>query len=138
MRFHSSDRPAEPAISTYSPHFERLMSRDFQTISAAAGCGQVAQRLLSLQFKSPLYVLDHEGQVVGTIDVHSLEPANLGAMPIEAAKAADIARTVLPIHSHMSEQEVLSRLAEVGNRDLPVIDAGSGRLIGVIVQQKLG
>jgi hypothetical protein len=138
MRFHFSDRPAELAISTRLPHFERRLSRDFQTISAAAGCGQVAQRLLWVQFKSPLYVLDHEGQLVGTIDEHSLESANFGAMPIEAAKAADIAGAVEPLNSQMSEQEILKRLAEVGNRDLPVIDAGSGRLIGVIVQQKLG
>ncbi len=134
MRFHREVTLETPAIPPQLPHFDRLISRDFATISAAAGFGQVAQRLLSSQVKFPLYVLDHEGCLLGMIDVKSLEPARLGAMPIEAAKAADIVSAVQPLHSQMSEHEVFDRLAEVGDCELPVVDARTGRMIGVIVK----
>lgn len=132
IRFSLGDQRAKPAMPPPLPHFERLMSRDFSTISAAAGYGQVARHLLA---KRPLYILDHEGQLVGVVDAASLDPANLGAMPIEAAKAADLASPVEPLHSQMSEQEVQDRLAAAGSEELPVIDAGTGRMIGVVAKK---
>jgi CIC family chloride channel protein len=138
MRFHTSASRAKAALPSPVPQFDHLLALDFPTISAAAGWGQVAQRLLSAQFEPPLYVLDHEGLLVGVIDRESLEPGKLGAMPIEAAKAADIALAVQPLNSQMSEREVVERLAKVDERRLPVIDAMTGRMIGVVVKKKTG
>jgi H+/Cl- antiporter ClcA len=136
MRFHFSDPRADQAIPPPLPHFDQLMSRDFPTISAAVGYGEVAKLLLSSPFKPPLYVLDHEGRLVGMIDAASLENAKLGAMPVDAAKAADMAMEVRPLHSQMSDQEVLARIAGITDYDLPVVDAGTGRMIGVVVNKK--
>ena len=83
-------------------------------------------------------MLDHEGQLIGTIDATALETANLGAMPIEAAKAADIAMTVTPLHSQMSEQEVLDRLVATSADNLPVVDATTGRMIGIVARSLAG
>jgi CIC family chloride channel protein len=136
LRFHFYDPRAKPAIPLQSPHLERLMSRDFLTVSAASGYGQVARLLLSSPSNCSLYVLDHEGQLLGTIDAESLKNAQLGAMPIDAAKAADLATEVPSLNSEMSEHEVLNRLAEMSDHDRPVVDAETGRMIGVIVNKK--
>ena len=138
LRFHVEDPRPRPALAPQSPHLERLISRDFLTVSAAAGYGQVARLLLSSPSNRSLYVLDHEGQLLGTIDAESLKNAPLGAMPIEAAKAGDLAREVPLLDSQMSEQEVLHRLAGTSDHDRPVVDAQTGRMIGVIVNKKSG
>jgi hypothetical protein len=129
MRFHPKHR--QP--SALPAHFDRLMSRQFSAISAAAGLGLVARCLLSARFKSPLYVLDHEVRLLGTIDAKSFESAQLGAMPIESAKASDIAVPALPLSSEMGEEELLKRLAQENIGELPVVDDRTGRMIGVIV-----
>jgi H+/Cl- antiporter ClcA len=112
IRFHLGNPRTKRGEPSQWPNFKTLVSRDFPATFASAGFGQVARLLLSSGFKPPLYVLDHEGQLIGTIDKESLENAKLGAMPIEAAKAADIATEVQPLDSQMSEQEVLDRLAQ--------------------------
>jgi H+/Cl- antiporter ClcA len=138
MRFRSSDQRGELPHPPQLPHFTGLLSRTFLTISAAEGYGNVSHILLSSPFQSPLYVLDHEGKLVGTIDVESLDPSRLGAMPIEAAKASDIAKPGRPLHSQASEKEMLDRLAVAGNSELPVVDARTGQMIGIIVNRKSG
>ncbi len=125
-----------PKPHSGAAQFDHLISRDFPAIHAAAGYAQVARQLLFSPFGPPLYVLDHEGQLVGAIDAESLQTARLGAMPIDAAKAADIATELRPLHSQMSEKEVLDRLAEVGDSELPVVDAATSRMIGVVVNKK--
>ena len=93
---------------------------------------------MSEQFKTPIYVLDHEGKLVGTIEAQSLKLPKLGAMPIEAAKAADIALPPQPLNTHMTEQQVLDRLKKVSDRELPVVDAVTDRMVGVVVNATRG
>ena len=138
MHFQKDDPRQTPPTAPLPPHFDRLMSREFASISAAAGYGQVAEHFLYSQSTPTLYVLNHKGQLVGKIEMASFENARLGAMPIEAAKAADIAIISLLLYSHMNEDKVLECLAEAGGHDLPVLDAETGRMIGVISNNTSG
>ncbi len=132
MRIHFFDAQANP-ISTPPPlNFSRPLALDFQIVSAAAGYGQVVRQLLSLPSDTNLYVVDHDGRLEGKIDASSIIRGNLGAMPAEAAKAADLAKPVQPLDSGMSDQEIAERLASANDRELPVIDKQTGRMIGVI------
>jgi hypothetical protein len=69
---------------------------------------------------------------------HQTAGVRLGAMPIEAAKASDIAKPGRSLHSQISEKEMLDHLAVAGNSEVPVIDAETGQMIGVIVNRKSG
>jgi hypothetical protein len=138
MRIHVRDPHAMPDGTPQLPQFPGWISQDYPTVSAAAGYGQVVRHLLSLPLHSTLYVVDHDGQLVGTIDASSVEPGNLGAMPADAAKAADLAMTVQPLDSGMSDCEIADFLAATSASEFPVVDQKTGRLIGVMVRNKAG
>jgi hypothetical protein len=44
--------------------------------------------------------------------------------------------TVQPLHSQMSKRDVMDRLAGPSNVDLPMVDARTGRMIGVFANNK--
>ncbi|HEV8060259.1 MAG TPA: chloride channel protein, partial [Gemmataceae bacterium] len=138
MRIHFFDAQAKPGSTPSLPNYSSPIAYDFQAISAAAGYGQVVRQLLSLPLNTSLYVVDHEGGLVGKIDARSIEHSNLGAMPADSAKAADLATAVQPLHSGMSDGEIADRLAATSDVELPVVDEKTGRMIGVMAKKKSG
>jgi CBS-domain-containing membrane protein len=138
IRIALGDLRTKPSTQPHLSDFDHLISRDFVAIYAATGYAQVAEYLLSEQFKAPIYVLDHEGKLVGTIVAQSIKLPRLGAMPIEAAKAADIALPLEPLNTHMTEQQVLEHLKKGSDREFPVLDAATDRMVGVVVNATRG
>jgi len=132
LRIRSTNPRPEPTPSDRLPSFEHLISRDFSVISAATGYGELLRGLLLSAIEYPLYVVDHEGILLGRIDAKSLNITELGPLPLEAAKAADFARPLKSLDSQMSEQDVRESFAKVGDPHLPVIDSKTGRLIGIV------
>jgi hypothetical protein len=119
------------------PAFDHKISREFASVVAATGYATVVQHFWLRLLQPPVYVLDHQGKLLGTINMELLEIGKLGAIPIEAAKAADLVMPVPMLDTEMSEREVTERVAVASNRELPVIDISSGRMIGVVVNENL-
>jgi hypothetical protein len=138
IRLHLDDLLTKLPVPQHTSHLDHLISPNFVTISAATGYAQVIEHLLSLPHRARIYVLDQKGELIGTIDAESLKIVKLGAMPAEAAQAADIAMPLEPLTSIMSEQEVSDRIAKAGNRELPMIDATTGRMVGIVTNESRG
>jgi H+/Cl- antiporter ClcA len=132
IRLHLDDLTAKPTALQNFQHLDHLISRDFVSMSAATGYVQVVEHLLSSKRNTPIYILDHKGELVGTIDAESLKAAKLGPMPAGAARASDIAMPLEPLTSNMTEREVLDRVSKDGHRELPVVDSVTGRMLGII------
>jgi CIC family chloride channel protein len=132
IRLHLDDLMAKPVALQNFQHLDHLISRDFVSMSAATGYVQVVEHLLSSQRTTPLYILDHKGELVGTIDAQSLKSAKLGPMPAGAVRASDIATPLEPLKSNMTEREILDRVANDGHRELPVVDSVTGRMVGIV------
>jgi CBS domain-containing protein len=49
-----------------------------------------------------------------------------------AERRGPIATLLEPLNSNMTEREVLDRVAKDGHRELPVVDAVTGRMVGII------
>jgi CBS-domain-containing membrane protein len=115
--------------------FDHLISHDYRVISAATNYAEVVRLLLTDHTLQPLYVVDHEGHLMGRIDSTTVTAAKVGAMPIEATQAGDIVATVEPIRTDMQINDVLRRIGQ-SIQELPVIDAKAGTLLGVIPQTR--
>ncbi|CAN5231648.1 hypothetical protein BH10PLA2_BH10PLA2_29300 [soil metagenome] len=137
MRVHPAELNIDPSATTLASPFGDQIATDFTTISAAMSYGQVLQLLLTLPPHTTLYVLGHEGELVGKIDAEVIRTTKLGSMPIVSAKASDILVPVEPIHLTMTESDFRQRLAEATESELPVVDAKTHCLLGV-VRTKLG
>jgi H+/Cl- antiporter ClcA len=132
MRVHPTDLNIDPATADLISPFEERISTEFTTISAAMSYGQVMQLLLSLPPGTTLYVLGHEGELVGKIDAEVIRTSELGSMPIVAAKASDVLALVDPLRVPLSEPEFRRRLTSAMELELPVVDAKTNHLIGVV------
>jgi hypothetical protein len=132
IRLHLGKTQTQTPKPVIKPAFDRIISRDFASISAAAGYATVVQDLWSLHIQPPIYVLDHQRKLLGKIDMELIGSGKLGAIPIEAARAADLVAPVRPLDLQTSAQEVTERLASASDDELPVIDAATGRMIGVV------
>ncbi len=132
LRIRPKNPGSEPTPGDRLPNFAHLISRDFSAISAAMGYTELLQGLLLSKFTLPLYVVDHEGILLGQIDARSLNLASLGPLPLEAAKAADFVDSMRTLNTQMSEHDVRDCFAKVGEAHLPVVDSKNGRLFGIV------
>jgi len=124
----------QPTPST-GAHFSARLKTDFASISAAAPYVAVLKRLLLSAAKSPLYAIDHQGGLVGSIAADVTQHPALGPMPLEVARAADVTHAVKPLKSNMTHEEFALHLSTANGNELPVVDSETGRLIGVIVKR---
>jgi CIC family chloride channel protein len=132
IRLHLGNPPNQPATPAPLPHLEHLISGNFVTMSAATGYAHVIEHLLSSRSQAPIYILDHKGGLVGIIDPKSFSAAQLGAMPAEAARAADLVIPIDRLNSRMAEDEILDRIAKTSLGELPMIDTETGQLVSVV------
>lgn len=132
IRLHPGKTQRQMFRPAIKPAFDRMISRDFASISAAATYTTVLQNLWSLHIKPPIYVLDHEQKLLGKIDMELLRIGRLGAIPIEAARAADLVAPVFPLDLQTSDKVVTERLASASDDELPVIDSATGQMVGVV------
>jgi chloride channel protein, CIC family len=128
-------KPGVPNPAQF-PAFAGMISSDFATISSAEAYATVVQHLWLRRLNPPVYVLDDHGKLLGKIALESLDIGSLGAIPIEAAKAADLVTPIPTLHSQMSETEIANRLAAAAEPELPVIDSETGRMIGVVPHKR--
>lgn len=119
-----------PHVAT---HFNQPLSTAFEVITSAARYTEVMHRLLALETRNePLYVMDENGRLVGELDaMHASTTPNL-AVPMQLATASDLAFPVETLSSSMTSDEVERQLRASGRTRLPVFDATSGRVIGVV------
>jgi chloride channel protein, CIC family len=137
IRLHLGTPRNTPAAPTRLPHLEHLISQNFVTMSAATGYAHVIEHLLSSRSQSPIYVLDHKGELVGMIDPKSFSAAQLGAMPAEAAQAGDMVIPVDRLNSKMAEGEILDRIAKANLGELPIIDTETSQLVSVATNSRI-
>ena len=105
---------------------------ELYVISAAARHAKVMQFLLTYSRRMPLYVVDDRGNLVGEIWAAHVSQPNSLPVPPEMAIASDLAVPIYAVTSSQDRSEVLRRLAEVEDQQLPVVDAISGRLLGAV------
>jgi CIC family chloride channel protein len=119
-----------PAAGT---DFDDLVSPAPGVVSAAAHGAEVMRRLLGIGGRpSPLYVVDEGGRLLGEITAARL-PENMDrSIPSETTTAADLAVPVQTLTTAARREEVMGRLADGGPTRLPIVDAASGRLVGVV------
>ncbi len=132
VRLHLKDLHTYLASKALPPAFDRLFSRPASIIYSSSGYAQVAESVLSSKSDNSIYAVDHQMKLIGVIRSDLLRAERLGAMPLEAAKAADLTVSLTPLTSSMSEREILQRLSEVEHSELPVVDVDSGLVIGVV------
>jgi chloride channel protein, CIC family len=134
-RLHLGKRAASKEKPSISTAFDDRLSRDYETVSSAEHYVNVARRLLARGHRRlPLYVIDERGVVVGELKEYpdSLSDPSKLAMPLETTTAADLAESVPVLESTLSAAEVEEQLRESGRDSLPVVEADSRRLIGVV------
>jgi hypothetical protein len=109
-------------------------------VPAAAHRAVVLERLLGLPARStPLYVVDEHYRLVGQISGADAPAASdeLGD-PWETATASDVAEPVEALTSLMTAMEVDQRFGRLGTSQLPLVDPGSGRLLGAVANSRDG
>jgi|GEM_PF-46510 len=128
--------PKKEAISA-APHLEHLISRDVSIISSGAGYLDLVQGLWRAELHFPIYVVDHEGCFLGTIDATCLEQAPMGPLPPESIRTADLIEITESIDSQQTLAE-LKGLFEKGRQSaFPVVDRVTGQLIGTVSRNDL-
>ena len=125
--------PAAPART----RFDDRISDDYATVSSGAPYAAVLEHLLDQSGRGwPLYVLDEHGQLLGEIPARPAGMAASASPPLETATASDLALPVQALVSSMSAADVAARLDAAPAAELPVTDAASGRLIGVVRRKR--
>ena len=132
MRIHPAHQSLDLATLAFAPSLKARISTEFTTISAAMSYGQVMQLLLTLPPNSTLYVLGHEGELIGKIDAEVIRTSKLGSLPIVSAKASDVIGPVQPLFCSIADEDFLIRLAGTKELELPVVDARSNHMLGVV------
>ena len=126
------DGPATAAALPTWPHLGARVSRDFATVPASMGYGQAVAQVLAGGRTAPVYVVDDRGQLVGTLGRASFDPAVLGAMPVDAAQAGDVANPLRPLTTDMGEQQLLDEVARSDVGELPLVDPATRRMVAIV------
>lgn len=131
-RIGSKNHHPELAARDQPCRFKELLSKDFVAVSAGTKCAEFLHQLALSTYHFPVYVVDHEGGLLGKIDRNSLEGVRHSPMPIDAATMADFVIPTDALDSQLSEQDVIKHLAGRQDSSVPIIDSATGRLIGVV------
>ena len=115
--------------------FDDLVSDHYGVVSAAVPVielfGDLVRR--GTDRAQPLFVVDETGRLVGATSGAQLSQRAKDYLLLETATAGDLANPVSPVRSSADRSDVLCRIAAAGDAPIPVIDADSGRPIGVVV-----
>jgi H+/Cl- antiporter ClcA len=131
VRIHSGREAARVDAQPPGTRFDRLVSKDYAVVSAAASHDAVASQLLAAADRDrPLYVVDEDGALVGVIAGPPAVAATQSAQRV-IMTAADLAQPVVPLRASVSEQDAVELLSKAGAAELPVVEEKTGRLMGV-------
>lgn len=114
--------------------FDGLISLDFPVVSAAEHYSVILRSLL-IGNPSIVWVVDNKGKYLGGITSGRATDSTIQG-PLDTTTAADLAQYIPPITSAMTRMEVMNLLAPTTATDLPVIEQGSCRLVGVVKKAK--
>jgi H+/Cl- antiporter ClcA len=133
-RIHTGKAVAKEDPPRTATGFDDLVSQDFDSISAAVSYVEVLRELVARDDPSrPLYVVDETGKLTGEISPRMAAAPDPESPLVEIATAADLARPVEAVRSSAGREEALRTLRAAGDLPVPVVDAESGRPIGVMV-----
>ncbi len=126
-------RAGVPADAPASP-LAAALSEDFAAISGAAHPAIALQRLVQAQAKGAeaLYVVDEKGGLVGRMTAKSVDEHDNSRRPIEMSTASDLAEPVGSLSSDLTLAAARTTLLNSTERELPVVSADTGELIGVL------
>jgi len=111
---------------------KKVVSRDYEVVSAAERYPALARQLLAADPREPpLYVVDEHAALVGEITHENLSEPEKLALPLEIVTAADLSIHVLALTSSMTSVEIQERIRQSGYDRLPVVDSSSKRVVGV-------
>jgi chloride channel protein, CIC family len=131
-RVHSGRQAADMPRQAAPAQFADLVSPEFDVISIAAPYAEVLSELASCAGRArPLYVVDQSGRLAGAIPPQQSLPLHPESPLIEIATAGDFATPMKPLPSTASREEALRRSANA-DMPLPIVDAATGRPIGII------
>jgi tRNA nucleotidyltransferase (CCA-adding enzyme) len=112
----------------------RIMSHGVQTLSPDTTVAEAAERMLRLGHEG--YPVVENGRVVGMLNRQEIDRAlhhNLGHMPVKSyMRAGEI--TVTP---EDSVEQLQAQIRESGWGQVPVVDARSGEILGIVTRTDL-
>jgi H+/Cl- antiporter ClcA len=110
--------------------FDELVTHDYMSISAATplGTALLAHRV------GVLYVVDEHDRLVGAIDAEAVNDAPPAPfdLPLATMTAGDVAAIVPFVVTNMSRDNVIAQLNAAGRPVLPLVDARTGALVGMV------
>jgi hypothetical protein len=110
-----------------------------RVISAAAPYAEVLKRLLPFREKNmPLYAVDEDGALVGQISVGRAIEAETFARPLQTASADDLATEAKTLPASVSPGEMERQLKAEHLEEMPIVEEGSGRFVGLYGRRKEG
>lgn len=131
-RIHAGRLYARPAKEHAGTSFDRLISSDYRVISAAATYTDVLRAFVeSANKRRPLYVVAEHGQLVGVIWPDVAGAADSRGALVSVATAFDLARKFQSLDSKMDESGVRSLFDSTKAAELPVVESGTERLLGI-------
>jgi CBS-domain-containing membrane protein len=134
-RVHTGRKAAEAEPLAIDLPYRRLMTLEVKTISIAANYTEVLERFVAEAGHSkPLYVIDEKARLSGRIEACSAACPPALTRILSAAAAGDLMDQVKPLSSALTQSEAIARLKDEPSGELPVIDANSGRLLGVAIR----
>ncbi len=120
------DAPASPLAAA--------VSDDFATLSGATHPAIALQRLVQAQASGAetLYVVDEKRGLVGRMTARSVDEHDDSRRPIEMSTASDLAEPIRSLPSDLTLAAARTMLLSCKERELPVVSAHTGELIGVL------
>jgi CIC family chloride channel protein len=134
-RVHTGRTAAEAELPTVDLSYRHLLTSPVRRISAAANYSEVLERFIAESGCSkPLYVIDEKARLSGRIEARSVVCPPAITRILSVAAAADLMNQVKPLTSDLDQAEAIARLKGEPAGELPVIDAKSGRILGIVVR----
>jgi H+/Cl- antiporter ClcA len=132
-RIHSGRARARERTPPRTTGFDDLVSDRYGVVSAAAPLvellGEMAQ--LGGDGARPVFVVDETGRLAGAISPEQLSRRAESPLLLETATAGDLAKPVTPVPSTADRAAILARLEGGNDAALPVVDAATGRPVGL-------
>ncbi|HXC91239.1 MAG TPA: hypothetical protein VNV18_13840 [Stellaceae bacterium] len=133
-RIHSGRARTRERAQSTAPQFADLVSDRYDVVSAAAPAVELLGDIVRHRGDRarPILVVDETGRLVGATSPEQLSRRAADNLLIETATAGDLATPVHPVPSSADRSYVRHRLAADRGAGVPVVDAESGRPIGVL------
>ncbi|MGC2521343.1 MAG: chloride channel protein, partial [Stellaceae bacterium] len=132
-RIHSGKALARERTPLRTTGFDDLVSDRYRVVSAAAPLVELLGDIIRCGIDSApaVFVVDEAGRLAGVISPEQLSRRAESPLLLETATAGDLAKPVTPVPSTADRAAILARLDGGNDAALPVVDAASGRPVGV-------